>query len=224
MGTITALEVQKRNKNRVNVYVDDAFAFSLTLDDAARLHKGQVLDDAEVEAIRAKDAVSQAVDSASRFLSYRPRSTQEVRDNLTKKGISPTVLEAALERLAALGYLDDQAFAAFWVRERNRFKPVGSRALRFELRQKGVGNSIIDEVLADLDVDDAAYRAATSQMRRLRGSSRYEFSRKLGGFLQRRGFSYDVARTIIRRLQEEIETDDPEYFTGDRHDDKYDST
>src|SRR3712207_3697125 len=129
MGTITALEVQKRNKNRVNVYVDDAFAFSLSLDDAARLHKGQVLDDAEVEAIRSKDEITQAVDSASRFLSYRPRSTQEVRDNLTKKGITPDTLEVALERLAALGYLDDQAFAAFWVRERNRFKPIGSRAL-----------------------------------------------------------------------------------------------
>lgn len=219
MGTITALEVQKRNKERVNVYLDDAFAFSLTLDEAARLRKGQALSEAEVAALRGRDELVKAVDSASRFLSYRPRSTHEVRQNLLEKDYPDPVIDAALERLTALGYLDDQAFATFWVGERNRFKPLGTRALRYELRQKGISESIIDEVLAGLDADDAAYRAALPQVRRLRGSSRRDFTQKISGFLQRRGFSYEAARVALRQLQEELDANDPAYFTGDPFDD-----
>lgn len=215
MGKITALEVQKRNKARVNVYLDDAYAFSLTLDEAARLHKGQVLSDAEIAALRGQDTVAQAVDSASRFLSYRPRSVQEVRQNLVEKDFPDPVIEAALERLTALGYLDDHAFATFWVGQRNSFKPIGTRALRYELRQKGISEQIIEEMLAGLDVDDAAYRAALPQVRRLRGSSRQDFEQKILGFLQRRGFSYDAARTTLRQLQDELDASDPAYFSGD---------
>lgn len=136
MGVITALEVQKRNKKRVNVYLDEEFVFSLSLDEAARLHKGQVLSDADVEKLRDQDEVSRAFDSAARFLSYRPRSMHEVRQNLRQKSVPPAAIDAALERLSAHGYLDDRAFAEFWVRERNAFKPLSPKALRFELRKK----------------------------------------------------------------------------------------
>ncbi len=219
MGIITALEVQKRNKERVNVYLDDAYAFSLSLDEAARLRKGQALSDAEIAALRSDDSLKQAVDSASRFLSHRPRSVAEVRQNLTDKEFPEPIIEAAVERLITLGYLDDHAFASFWVGERNRFKPLGTRALRYELRQKGISENIISDVLAGVDVDDAAYRAALPQVRRLRGSSRRDFQQKIGGLLQRRGFSYDAARTVLRQLQEELDASDPAYFTDESFDD-----
>lgn len=219
MGTITALEVQKRNKERVNVYLDDAYAFSLSLDEAARLRKGQALSDADIAALQNDDSLKRAVDSASRYLAHRPRSIAEVRQNLADKEFPEPIIEAALERLITLGYLDDHAFASFWVGERNRFKPLGTRALRYELRQKGISEAIISDVLAELDVDDAAYRAALPQLRRLRGSSRRVFEQKIGGFLQRRGFSYDVARQVLRQLQEELDASDPAYFTGDSFDD-----
>ncbi len=89
MGVITALEVQKRNKKRVSVFVDDAYAFSLSLDEAAKLHKGQLLSEAETAALIDDAAISAATDSAARFLAVRPRSAQEVRQNLARKGLSP---------------------------------------------------------------------------------------------------------------------------------------
>ena len=138
MPVITALEVQKRNKERVNVYLDDEFAFGLSLMEAAVLKKGQTLSDEEIDQLKQEDAIVQAVDHAIRFLSYRPRSSQEVRQNLSKKKIPETVIESALERLENLGYLDDSAFVRFWVENRNSFKPMGARALSYELRQKGI--------------------------------------------------------------------------------------
>ena len=218
-GIVTALEVQKRNKQRVNVYLDDDYAFSLKMDEAARLHKGQHLTEAEVEALETQDTLARAIDTAARFLSYRPRSIQEVRENLARKDTPPAVIEAAVGKLEALGYLSDLSFAAFWVRERNTFKPLSPRALRHELRQKGVADSIIDEVLAQIDADDAAYRAASSQTRRLRNLSRQEFENKLLQFLQRRGFGYRDAKTAIRRLIETLETEENDYFRDISEDD-----
>ena len=218
-GIITALEVQKRNKQRVNVHLDDDYAFSLKLDEAARLHKGQHLTEAEVDALEAQDTLARTIDTAARFLSYRPRSIKEVRENLAKKDTPPQVIEAAVEHLASLGYLDDLAFATFWVRERNTFKPLSPRALRYELRNKGIAATIIDEVLAQVDTDDTAYRAANSQTRRLRGMSRRAFQDKLLVFLQRRGFGYRDAKPAINRLIETLEAEEPDYFRDNSEDD-----
>ncbi|HLU09643.1 MAG TPA: RecX family transcriptional regulator [Oceanobacillus sp.] len=218
MSVITALEVQKRNKKRVNVYLDEEYAFSLSLDEAAKLRKGQTLSDNEVEQLRDQDAVAYAVDSAARFLAVRPRSIQEVRQNLLQKSHPPAVIDNALERLTALGYLDDRAFAEFWVRERNTFKPLSPRALRQELRQKGVADEIIDDVIGDLDADEVAYRAAMSQSRRFRGSDQRTFREKMYAFLQRRGFSYTTAKSVVRQLIEELSAEDG-YFAQDSADD-----
>jgi regulatory protein len=212
VGKVTALEVQKRNKERVNIYLDGEYAFALTLMEAARLHKGQVLSEAEIVALQGEDTVARAVDHAVHFISYRPRSMQEVRRNLTEKGVEARVIEAALERLRALGYVDDAAFARFWLENRESFKPLSPAALRQELQQKGVARDVIDEVLTEVDAEDAAYRAALTQVRRIRTKDQREFKRKMGAFLQRRGFSFAVARMVIGRLIEELETQTPHYF------------
>lgn len=217
MGVITSLEIQKRNKKRISVFIDEEYAFSVSLDEAVKLHKGQVVSDEEIAQLTQDAAITVATDSAARLLAIRPRSTHEIRQNLAKKEISQPVIDAALERLMAFGYVDDRAFAEMWVRDRLTYKPTSPRALRFELRQKGIASSIIDQVLSDLDAEESAYRAAQAQERRLRGTERREFQNKLGAFLQRRGFTYEVVRTVTRRLMQELEAADPEYFSGHEH-------
>jgi regulatory protein len=212
-GTITALESQKRNKERVNVYLDGDYAFSLEAIAAAGLRLGQALSEAEARALQETDSVAQAVNSAARFLAHRPRSTAEVRRNLTEKDFPEAVIEAALARLTDLGYLDDRAFAAYWIDNRVQFKPLGPRALRHELRRHGVPEAIIEDALQTVDAAASAYSAAASQRRRLRGSNRAAFRARVGAFLQRRGFTYDIISEVLGRLTDEIEAEDPEYFT-----------
>ncbi|HRF95643.1 MAG TPA: RecX family transcriptional regulator, partial [Aggregatilineales bacterium] len=166
MAVITALEVQKRNKERVNVYLDGEFAFGLTLIEAAKLKKGQVLTDAQITDLRSDDEVNKAYDHAVFFLGYRPRSTAEVRKNLVDKAYSDEAIEASIEKLVAQGYLDDEAFARYWVTNRSEFKPRGARALRSELRQKGIADAVISLVLEEQDAHDDAYRAAQTKARR----------------------------------------------------------
>ena len=219
-GTVTALEIQKRDKERVNVFIDGEFAFGLNLLDAARLRKGQVLSEAEIAALRDADAVVQAVNTAAHFLSYRPRSTQEVRRNLKEKETPEDVIEAAVEKMAVMGYLDDAAFARYWVDNRSQFKPLSHRALRQELRQKGLSDTVIDEALGEQSEPDLAYKAATTQLRKLRNRSVKEFKTKINAFLQRRGFSYSTTQDVVRRMIEALETDDPDYFNRDNNDDE----
>lgn len=213
MPKVTRLERQKRNTGRVNVYLDGEFAFGLNEMDAVKLSTGQELTPPEIATLRESDAISNAIDKAVNLLSYRPRSTTEIRRRLAKKDYSEHAIAVAIDRLERMGYLDDRAFARFWIENRNRHKPRGERALRYELRRKGISDRIIRELLDELvDEPSGAYEAAQSRVRRMRGSTEYEFKRKVGGFLQRRGFSYDAANRALDRLITELNEHEPDYF------------
>ncbi len=211
MPTVTRLERQKKNPERVNIYLDEEFAFGLNEMEAVQLRKGQVLSDEEVAALQSSDTQHKAVEQGIGLLSYRPRSIHEVRTALAKKQ-DAHVIEGAIERLVTMGYLDDVAFARFWIENRSAFKPLSSRALRYELREKGVADDIINTLLADVGDEDAALKAAQSQLRKHRGKTRQTFRDQMNNFLQRRGFSYGVANTIVKQLQESLLEEDPDYF------------
>ncbi|NJL93235.1 MAG: RecX family transcriptional regulator [Anaerolineae bacterium] len=117
-----------------------------------------------------------------------------------RKTSPPLAIEQALARLVQLEYLDDHAFARFWVENRNAFNPRGKLALRYELRQKGIDSAIIDDVLADQDSVELAAQAATKKLRSLRGHDPQTTRQKLGAFLARRGFPYDTVRTVLDQL------------------------
>jgi regulatory protein len=213
MRTITLLERQKNNNERVNVYLDGEFAFGINEMDAVMLRKGQQLTESEIDELRQKDAVTKAFDAAAKLLSYRPRSTQEVRQRLLKKSFNDVVVDTAIEKLQRVGYLDDRAFARFWLVVRNRFKPRGRRALSYELRDKGISDSIVIELLDEMvNESDGAYEAAQKRVRSMRGKTQREFKHKIGAFLQRRGFGYEAVNHALNQLIQEITNDDPAFF------------
>ena len=216
-GTITALTVQKKNRDRVNVYLDGRFAFGLAAIEAARLRRGQTLSDDEIAALQNRDEVQKAHESALRYLDYRPRSTDEIRRHLMKsKDVAPEVMDEVVERLTSVGLLDDRAFARYWLENRSDFSPRGERALRLELRQKGVPGDIIAEVLSEShNEDEAAYRAAMAQARKVRTTDPVEFRRKMEAHLARRGFSYDTAREAVARAWSELQPSEEKEESGE---------
>ena len=203
-GVITALTVQQKNKERVNVYLDGRFAFGLAALEAVRLRRGQALSDEDIAALLQRDEAHKVHEAALRYLDYRPRSVAEVRQHLKSKQAAPGIIEEVIERLTSVGLLDDRAFARYWLENRRDFNPRGARALRLELRQKGVPDDIIAEVLAGGQEDDDAYRAALAQARKIRTSDPREFRRKLEAHLARRGFSYETAREATARAWQEL--------------------
>jgi regulatory protein len=195
-NVITALQVQKHNKERVNVFVDGQFAVAVSLEAALGLKKGQQLSPEQLAELQREGEVDLAYQRAVRYLSVRPRSESEMATYLRGKEIEDDVLAAVLARLRARGYVDDEAFARFWVENRTRFRPRGTRALRYELRQKGVDSPTIDEALQDQDEEALAQAAAEGKLARWQTLPREEFNKKLIGFLARRGFGYGVCRRV----------------------------
>jgi regulatory protein len=206
-GKITALQAQKRNRERLNVYLDGQYAFSLALNAAVGLRLGQQLSAEEIARLQTQDEYEKAKESALRFISYRPRSMAEVRQNLRGKGVDDTIIEQVVNRLAELELLDDAAFARYWVEQRETFKPRSPLALRQELQQKGLERQVIDEALAELDVTAAARRAAEQQAGRWEHLDKESFYQKMGGFLQRRGFSYSIVREVTDEVWQNVQRD-----------------
>jgi len=99
--------------------------------------------------------------------------------------------------------VDDMAFAQFWKDNRESFSPRSQWLTKLELRRKGVADDIIDQVVAGVDDDSSAYQAAMGKARSLLRSDYQGFRRRLGEYLKRRGFGYEVIRRTVERLWQE---------------------
>lgn len=215
MGKITALDAQKRDPNRVNVHLDGEYAFSLARIVAAWLQVGQELSAEKIAALQNEDDRERAYQQALLFLSYRARSTAEIRQNLRRHKLPPEIIEQTIERLRAEKLADDDQFAKAWVENRSTFRPRSRRALAVELRQKGIPDEAVRSALTGVDEDALAYEAAMKRARRLEALEWNEFRTRLGEFLARRGFSYSVVAPVVSRTWDEIHKHDSKEKTDD---------
>ena len=153
-------------------------------------------------ALRPEEA--QARSAALRLLAIRPRTVSEMSDRLTARFETPLV-EQTLARLQSEGLLNDTEFARQWRSTRERRKPRSRRMIEQELQRKGVAEDIASNALEGYDSSDAAYRAAARYAARQKDSGRATFDRRVGAFLERRGFEPAIIRQTLRQLREESE-------------------
>ena len=215
MRKITAIVVQKKSPNRVNIHLDGEFAFGLARITAAWLRVGQELSEEKIEQLQAEDARERAFQQAMLFLSYRARSEAEIRKNLRKHEIPEPVIEQTLERLRQDGLANDNQFASAWVENRNAFRPRSRRMMAMELKQKGLGEEAIRAAVETVDDDAAAYEAAQKKVPRFKSLEWNDFRRKLSEFLARRGFSYSVISPVVTRIWNELHTAEHHYEEED---------
>lgn len=203
-GTVTSVSPTQRDPQRVSVFIDGSFAFALPAIEAVNrgLKRGVELDEAAVQELAALAEAEKAVEAAMTFVSYRPRSEREVRDRLRRREFSPPAIDYAIEKMRGWKYLDDRSFAEFWVENRVEHSPKGRRALASELRAKGVDREVVDTVLeeTDLSEDVAALELARKRLRSLSGLDEQTQKRRLGAYLGRRGYGWDVVGPVLREL------------------------
>jgi regulatory protein len=200
---ITALKLQSKNRNRVSIYLDGEYRFSLNRILATGLRVGQRLSDDQIMGLKRQDLEEQTYQRAIRLLRRRPRSEYELRLNFIRHKVPDDVQETVVTRLGEVGLIDDRAFADAWVENRHLFRPRGVRALRAELRKKGVSSEVIEAALQDYDDEQAAYQAAVKGARRLKGTSWDVFRQRLGAYLARRGFDFSTISPVVSRVWRE---------------------
>ena len=206
-ATITRMVFQRSNVDRVNVYLDGRFAFTLDAVDAAGLKIGQQLTPADVERLTTLGTRQKAFDRAARFLSSRPHSQREVESYLKRKRVDDETIAEVVDRLEKMKYLDDGDFSRFWVENRQRFKPRSKLALRYELQQKGVQRDLADQATRDLDEAEAAWLAVENKLTHWYNLEPETFRRRVFDFLRRRGFNYDVISGTYRKACGRLNTE-----------------
>ena len=206
MAVITRLVAGKGRPKKVKVYLDGKYAFSLEAAVAleARLRIDQELSRPKIEKLEYENGLKRALAAAGRLLSFRPRSEYELRQKLAQKGYDAATVAASLKYLKEHGLVDDAAFARYWAENRTTFSPRSQRLVQLELRQKGVTAEVAQEMSGAVDDEAAAYAAGSKRASRLEASDYEQFRRRLGEYLRRRGFGYDVINCSVKRLWQEI--------------------
>jgi len=201
---ITAITLQKRNHQRVNIYLDGEFCFGLARSTAGWLQVGQELTEEKIDELKTKNIYEESYQLALNILGYRPRTETEVRRHLESYQIREEIITETIDRLKNNRLVDDYNFALNWIENRKEFRPRSRKALVFELRKHGIADQIIEQVLDQTVIDEGqlAYQVASKQARKLHSLEWNEFRRKLSGFLARRGFPYDVSDQAIRQIWE----------------------
>jgi regulatory protein len=206
---ITALRAQKRNPQRINVYLDGEFAFGLARIVAAWLYVGQELEDEKIAHLQDDDGREKAYQKALNFLSYRPRSEAEIRRNLGEHSrgeedhLSEETIEYVIERLKENGLLNDTRFAKLWVENRSEMRPRSRRALEYELKQLGVDAQTIAQSLEEVDEQAMAYRLAQKQARKIKELEWKDFRQKMYRSLAQRGFDYEIISIVTQQTWDE---------------------
>ena len=205
MSQITDLREGKGREKRINIYLDGRFAFSLGAEVAAKenLQVGQELSDDQIEALTGSDQLQRCLGAAYRYLSYRPRSEAEITERMQRRGFGRETVDAAIARLREQALIDDEAFARFWKENRESFSPRSRWLTERELRQKGVLNEAIEHVVAGMDDDENAYQAALQKTRCGTPADYQSFRRRLGDYLRRRGFNYEVIGHTVEKVWQE---------------------
>lgn len=203
--TITSLAVQARRSERVSLFIDGEYRFSLSLNLLASLglKAGQSLTAEELDALRRAATLDDAKTAICAMLARRAHSRKELAQKLRRKGFSKDIIEEALAEADAQRLIDDRAFAESFVRRRLRQTQLGARKLQAELYQKGVSRSIVKQALSNAENDDESLcrAAAEKKWKTLqKESDAQKRRRKLFDFLLRRGFEWDVIQRATATL------------------------
>ncbi|MDO8515278.1 MAG: RecX family transcriptional regulator [bacterium] len=193
---ITKLEYQKNDPNRVSVYVDEKFAVGISQDDLLllKLYKDKEITPEELNNIIAQSDFGKIFNFAVNFISFRPRSEWEVKMRLKRKDpASGGMTDLVIEKLKKLKLVDDEAFAKWFLEQRNTFRPKSDRVLKQELKIKGISDEIIKKVLTEDETSE--FEKAFLIVNKKKLVDREKIIRFLGS----RGFSWDIINDVIAK-------------------------
>ena len=205
MPKITAITEQRRRKNRRSVYIDGEFAFGCNLNVVARfrLREGMAIFDALRKEIEEGEVQQEAFDHATRLLGMRMQSERELRTKLGRKDYGPAAIDAVIENLKRLNYVDDAKFAASRAADQANVKKHGKVRAVQELMKSGVSRPLAEKATAaayqDVDPKAAALDLANKRLPSLRRLDAETAKRRLVGFLQRRGFDYETVQHAVEK-------------------------
>lgn len=203
---ITKIEPQKRNRKRMSVYIDGAFAFGVDMEVAyvCGLKEGLEVDKEWIDAVVQKEELLRAQNYALNLLSFRARSEKEIAERMAQKGYEPFIIDKTIAYLKEQGYINDKAFAEAFIKDKSELNGYGRNRIRWELYKKGVSRELVDELLEEVVTPDEEYEKAKMlaerKMKLWQKDPKPVQYRKLSGLLARKGYPFDLVSKVAREL------------------------
>lgn len=205
MKKISRITTQKKNTHRYNIFFlekeKDAYAFSV--DEAIliefHLRKGLELDEKTIETITQRDSLYKSYTQAIHYLSYRMRSRKEIYEYLEKKEVVHEFIEEILERLTKERLINDREFAEMFVRTRINTSTKGPRIISNELKEKGITQNIISDVLEQFTYEMQFDKMYKLMDKKLKQPSKHSFRKRLQQLqvsMVQKGFTQDVIKEV----------------------------
>lgn len=205
MSKITKIETGKRNKERVNVYIDDEYAFSINMELVYKfgLKVNEEVNKEKLIEISNSENLSKCKESALRTIERSYKTEKEIRDKLLAKEFDIETVDSTINFLIEYGFIDDSKFVSMYIKDRIRTQ--GRNKIRYSLISKGVNKLLIEEAFRTLDRDDEMERAIIlCEKKYLNISKRedddFKIKNKLTRYLLGRGYDYDIAKEVIREV------------------------
>ena len=205
MGIITKIEAQKRNKERVNIYIDEDYAFSLS---AELVYKEGLVAKMEVDSerlskIATEEGFLKCKEAALRTIERTYKTEKEMRDKLILKEFDINLIDRTLEFLKEYNLLNDENYVKMYVKD--KIKSEGQNKIKYALMRKGINEELIREEIAkfnDGSQKEAAYDLAVKKYNLLakREDDKYKISQKLYRFLTTRGYDYSVVSEVVKKV------------------------
>jgi regulatory protein len=207
MYRITQIEPQKKDENRVNVYLDGAFAFGLKREILLthHLHEGDKISNRLIDEVLLSEEKSRAKEKALSLLSYHARSIEELKKKLLEKDFSERAVNHVIEDFCRVGLLNDKMFASDYSHSRMMQRPIGKRLLKQELVMKGISEEIaeksVEEEYEKQTEEEVAESLIRKRLKRYGGEDPQKVRKKLSEFLFRRGFNWDVISSVLSEVE-----------------------
>lgn len=208
-GKITSIEVQKKNKDRVNVFVDYEFAFACNMELVYKegISKGCIVDEKVLSEIIYKEEKSKAKSAALKSLERTLKTEKEIRNKLTLKGYDENIIESTIEFLKDYNFVNDEEYVRLFVKE--KLKSKGKNKIKFDLQQKGIDPDLISKTFCEISDDvesDKAKELCIKKYNILRKSTDDErkIKEKLFRYLVSRGYDFSLSNSVIKETINEF--------------------
>lgn len=199
-NVITKIETQKNNSKRVSIFIDNKFAFGIYKKTLYKfdLTKGDKIDESLRREIILEDEYSDCINKSYSLLSYKDRTTDELKDKLLKKEFNINTINKVLNKLKDLGYLDDYEYAKRYIDF--KIEKMGSYKIKNKLLKKGVNERIINEILNKYSQEyefEKALKLAKKRNEKYEDISYKKRYQRVSGYLKRKGYSYDIINNVL---------------------------
>ena len=206
--TITQITKQKQNPKRYNIYLNDEYSFSVHEDVLVsnRLLKGKEIDEITIKNVLEEEEKNKIWQRALKYISYRPRTAKEVREHLLHQDYEPEIINIVMDKLQQQDWINDSRYAQEFTKQRIKLKPRGKKQIAQELKLKGIPIEEIELSLKSIDYNTEYQMAiilASKKYHQLKDKDWQTIQRKIGSYLQRKGFSFDVIHDVFHQLKED---------------------